>query len=426
MQRLTAIMRAGEADLPEELKLLGASITDHGYVVTGAPDAPDGVAGRIEGALLDEGQQIVLFAVRVWRRGAPTDQMALVPLAALRPINGHTPGAPSLQLTWTRDMLLARPAYIDASPLADSPVNSGDPSVERWVRVVPRSTRVVEPHQAVSQAAMWGLASAVLTALACILAGGGAWDAIWPAVFIGAGAGIAGAMYGASRDAVAREREFARPAPLPEPIRRLETALHHPAPEQPEYLNAVAIELRTRASVEEHGVDEHGLRFRDWINQLAKTDAGRQRLALELVRIYLGASLFTRGLLFIVRPDLIGDLLQSRQVVLPFIVQHYVVMTHLMGGIMLAVGFLTRAAAVAQLPALLGALFVVHLREGLFAPGQGLELAALVSVLLLAFVAAGGGPLSVDAYLARRERSRASQARHARPVRLPGEQVPAH
>jgi len=66
---------------------------------------------------------------------------------------------------------------------------------------------------------------------------------------------------------------------------------------------------------------------------------------------------------------------------------------------MLIVGIATRLAALAQLPALVGAVALVHWKEGLFAPGQSLELAALVTFLLAVIAVFGGGRLSVDHWL---------------------------
>ena len=54
-------------------------------------------------------------------------------------------------------------------------------------------------------------------------------------------------------------------------------------------------------------------------------------------------------------------------------------------------------AAAAQVPLLLGAVFLIHWQEGLMQPGQSLELAGLVLVLLLVFTIFGSGSLSLDA-----------------------------
>ncbi|MEX0601413.1 MAG: DoxX family protein, partial [Rhodothermales bacterium] len=71
----------------------------------------------------------------------------------------------------------------------------------------------------------------------------------------------------------------------------------------------------------------------------------------------------------------------------------------LVGGIMIAIGLFTRAAALVQLPALVGAVFVVHFQGGLLAPSQSLEFSALVLFLLVLVFLWGSGNLSVDNYV---------------------------
>ena len=72
--------------------------------------------------------------------------------------------------------------------------------------------------------------------------------------------------------------------------------------------------------------------------------------------------------------------------------------------LMLAAGLLTRLAALVQLPVLVGAVFVVHLRAGLFSAAPNLEFAVLVLVSLAAFAVVGGGRWSADHALAARAR----------------------
>ncbi|MSU51922.1 MAG: DoxX family protein [Opitutaceae bacterium] len=74
---------------------------------------------------------------------------------------------------------------------------------------------------------------------------------------------------------------------------------------------------------------------------------------------------------------------------------HYISLAHLMGGLMLTVGLLTRIASWVQIPILAGAL-LVHRREGLMSSGQSLEFSSLVFFLLVVFSISGSGPLSVD------------------------------
>lgn len=120
---------------------------------------------------------------------------------------------------------------------------------------------------------------------------------------------------------------------------------------------------------------------------------------LDCVRIYLGLGLFIRGLFIITntRAEFITELLKSLDY--PWLVTvallHYIALAHLVGGLMLTAGLLTRIAAWVQIPILAGAL-VIHRHEGLMSGGQSLEFAALVFFLLVIFAISGAGPLSVD------------------------------
>jgi uncharacterized membrane protein YphA (DoxX/SURF4 family) len=120
---------------------------------------------------------------------------------------------------------------------------------------------------------------------------------------------------------------------------------------------------------------------------------------LDCVRIYLGLGLFIRGVFIITntRAEFIADLLKRME--FPWLVTvallHYIALAHLVGGLMLTVGLLTRIGAWVQIPILAGALFV-HRNEGLMSGGQSLEFSALVFFLLVIFSVSGAGPLSVD------------------------------
>ncbi len=126
-------------------------------------------------------------------------------------------------------------------------------------------------------------------------------------------------------------------------------------------------------------------------------------LALDLVRIYLGAALAVRGVLFVIDSSILLEFASTpeRDWFLPAAIMHYIIPAHLVGGIMLAVGFLTRIAALVQIPVIAGAVFLVHLEEGLLASGQSLELSALVLVLLLVILFSGAGKLSLDYMISR-------------------------
>jgi putative oxidoreductase len=137
-------------------------------------------------------------------------------------------------------------------------------------------------------------------------------------------------------------------------------------------------------------------------------DENRQ-LGLDLLRIYLGIALLVRGALFVSQPEvLLGMIQSSGNWLWAAAIGHYVALAHIGGGLLLALGFYTRLAAVVQIPILLGAVFFTHWGEGLLGRGQALELAGLVLVMLVVFACFGAGPLSLDY----RMRSRASSEPH--------------
>lgn len=126
----------------------------------------------------------------------------------------------------------------------------------------------------------------------------------------------------------------------------------------------------------------------------------RHELWLDCVRIYLGIGLFVRGLILVfnVKTDLFNELLaRSEQTwLMSAALLHYAALAHFVGGAMLALGFLTRIAALVQIPLLFGAVFLVHRGDGLMAVTQSLEFAALVLFLLCVFLVNGAGRLSLD------------------------------
>lgn len=80
---------------------------------------------------------------------------------------------------------------------------------------------------------------------------------------------------------------------------------------------------------------------------------------------------------------------------LPEIATWYLILAHGLGGILLVLGIYTRWAALANVPAMLGAIVFVHLKKGFWVHNGGYE---YVLVLLVATVAAamiGGGALSL-------------------------------
>jgi len=121
-----------------------------------------------------------------------------------------------------------------------------------------------------------------------------------------------------------------------------------------------------------------------WTHNTAPTD---------IIRIFLGVALLIRGFLFLAEPSRLATIVDQSGLAW---FAHYITWAHLIGGALLIIGLFTRIAALIQLPVLLGAVALVHLREGLFAPSQALELSTLVLFLLMVILVFGPGRFSFD------------------------------
>lgn len=144
-------------------------------------------------------------------------------------------------------------------------------------------------------------------------------------------------------------------------------------------------------------------------NRLFEWVEANRDIAFDLVRIYLGIGLLVRGALFIADSSALAGLTSTAGTgaFLSSGVAQYVALAHLGGGLLMALGLLTRAAALVQIPVLVGAVFFVHLNEGLLAAGQSLEFSTLVLFLLIVIFLHGSGRLSLDYVLFERERVQA-------------------
>jgi uncharacterized membrane protein YphA (DoxX/SURF4 family) len=123
-----------------------------------------------------------------------------------------------------------------------------------------------------------------------------------------------------------------------------------------------------------------------------------QDLVLDVLRVYLGAGLFFRGLALLLTD---AGLQQLTGGTAPSVttsgIAMYVTTAHLVGGALLTVGLYTRLAALVQLPILAGAVVVVHWQDGLLSANQSLEFSVLVLFLLCLVALFGSGRWSVDA-----------------------------
>ncbi|GAB3257264.1 hypothetical protein GCM10027347_19600 [Larkinella harenae] len=125
---------------------------------------------------------------------------------------------------------------------------------------------------------------------------------------------------------------------------------------------------------------------------------------IDALRIMLGIILFLKGISFIGDTDHLYSLVGGKQFGLtPVFLVHYVAFAHLVGGLLIAMGCLTRLSILLQLPILVGAVFFVNVSRGFSALNSELWLSVVVLTLMLLFLVVGSGKLSVDEYMRRHD-----------------------
>lgn len=140
---------------------------------------------------------------------------------------------------------------------------------------------------------------------------------------------------------------------------------------------------------------------------------------MDLIRIYLGVGLFVKGLTFLAhREALVQTMFDNDIIWSGMALAHVVILTHVFGGLLMALGIGTRIGALIQIPNLVGATFFVNWSGGIFGIAEELRFSALVLFLLIMFVWYGSGPLSLDARMERSEEAVRPRMPH-RPVPIP-------
>lgn len=136
---------------------------------------------------------------------------------------------------------------------------------------------------------------------------------------------------------------------------------------------------------------------------LPATNANRTDLALLLLRLMVGAGMAAHGAqkLFVFGIAGITKGFASFGVPMPAVTAPLVTFVELFAGIALVIGLLTRLAAFGLAIDMLGAVALVHFKNGFFLP-QGYEYALTLFVVFLSIVVAGPGRYSLDATIAAR------------------------
>lgn len=129
---------------------------------------------------------------------------------------------------------------------------------------------------------------------------------------------------------------------------------------------------------------------------------------ITLLRVALGVYFISHAYYGGVRLGIERLILINTNYGIPFPawVAWYIVLGHLVGGALMALGFYTRLGALLNIPIMAGAVVYIHFRQGFFMHGiitakgraiyGGYEFALFLLIATVAVFLLGGGPLAMD------------------------------
>ena len=123
---------------------------------------------------------------------------------------------------------------------------------------------------------------------------------------------------------------------------------------------------------------------------------------IDILRICFGIFLFFKGIQLMYHIDDLQQLVSNKLSYGSFklaLLSHYIIFAHIVGGLFLAAGLLTRIACMVQIPIVLGAVFFIDIPGNASTPVSEFLLAIVVLLLLVYFMVVGSGPWSVNRFI---------------------------
>lgn len=135
------------------------------------------------------------------------------------------------------------------------------------------------------------------------------------------------------------------------------------------------------------------------IHQMNEWSSKHHPKWLVILRVALGLCLFFKGFGFIQNSvELTGFFSATSYFQKATWLNTAIPWIHLLGGSMIIVGLFTRLWTLVQIPILLGAIFFINTKTGVFAGESDLMFPIIILILLIFFFIEGGGPISLDNY----------------------------
>ena len=124
---------------------------------------------------------------------------------------------------------------------------------------------------------------------------------------------------------------------------------------------------------------------------------------LDVLRMTLGLILIWKGIEFLFNLNVLADFLRETGLtdqigtsVLLTLLTYFIIGLHVVGGICIALGKRTRLYCLLNLPVLVGAVFMVNLRENIFKPYSEFWLSSLVMLAVIGFFIEGNGYWAIE------------------------------
>ncbi len=136
----------------------------------------------------------------------------------------------------------------------------------------------------------------------------------------------------------------------------------------------------------------------EWTHQIEGWADKHHPKWIDYLRVLLGVILILKGITLIVNRDqVILNMEMSSIDVFSFLVtSQYVLVFYIAGGLLVAIGLLTRVITLFQIPILIATIVFIDYHKGLFALNSELIYSVLILGLLIFYLIYGSGKFSVD------------------------------
>jgi uncharacterized membrane protein YphA (DoxX/SURF4 family) len=135
-----------------------------------------------------------------------------------------------------------------------------------------------------------------------------------------------------------------------------------------------------------------------WTQRIADWANHHHPKWLDYLRVLLGIVLIIKGIALIINRDqvIINMELSDIDAFSFLVTSQYVLVFYIAGGLLVAVGLLTRVIVLFQIPIIIATIIFIDYHQGLFALNSELIYSILILGLLIFYLIYGSGTFSVD------------------------------